>query len=118
MRRLIKVNQILNKGLVLATEISIDDLAREIAAGSYVLDVREDDEWAEGHVPTAVHIPLGQLEARISEVEDGGRVFVICRSGVRSQKGAAILFANGLDAVSVAGGTMGWIAAGKDVVTP
>ena len=102
----------------MATEISIDDLAREIAAGSYVLDVREDDEWADGHVPTAVHIPLGQLQSRIGEVEDGGRVFVICRSGVRSQKGADILFANGLDAVSVAGGTMGWMAAGKDIVKP
>jgi rhodanese-related sulfurtransferase len=99
----------------MAVEVSIDDLAREIAAGSYVLDVRENDEWAEGHVPTAHHIPLGELEARIGEVEDGGRVFVICRSGARSQKGADILFSNGLDAVSVAGGTLGWIASGRDV---
>jgi len=80
-----------------------------------VLDVRENDEWAEGHVPTAHHIPLGELQARIGEVEDGGRVFVICRSGVRSQKGADILFSNGLDAVSVAGGTMGWIESGRAV---
>jgi len=99
----------------MAVEVSIDDLAREIAAGSYVLDVRENDEWAEGHVPTAHHIPLGELQARIGEVEDGGRVFVICRSGVRSQKGADILFSNGLDAVSVAGGTMGWIESGRAV---
>jgi thioredoxin 1 len=98
----------------MAVEVSIEDLAREIAAGSYVLDVREDDEFAEGHVPTAHHIPLGQLEARIDEVEDGGRVFVICRSGVRSQKGADILFANGLDAVSVAGGTLAWITSGRE----
>ena len=61
----------------MAVEVSIEDLAREIAAGSYVLDVREDDEFAEGHVPSAHHIPLGELEARIDEVEDGGRVFVI-----------------------------------------
>lgn len=99
----------------MAVEVSIDDLAREIAAGSYVLDVRENDEWAEGHVPTAHHIPLGELEARVAEVEDGGRVFVICRSGVRSQKGADILFNHGLDAVSVAGGTLGWIASGREV---
>ena len=98
----------------MAVEVSIEDLAREIAAGSYVLDVREDDEFAEGHVPTAHHIPLGQLEARIDEVEDGGRVFVICRSGVRSQKGADILFANGLDAASVAGGTLAWITSGRE----
>lgn len=99
----------------MAIEVSIDDLAREIQNGSYVLDVREDDEWAEGHVPTAHHIPLGQLESRIDEVEDGARVFVICRSGARSQRGADILFNNGLDAVSVAGGTMGWIESGRAV---
>ena len=99
----------------MAIEVSIDDLAREIENGSYVLDVREDDEWAAGHVPTAHHIPLGELEARVAEVEDGGRVFVICRSGARSQKGADILFNNGIDAVSVAGGTMGWIESGRAV---
>jgi rhodanese-related sulfurtransferase len=66
-------------------------------------------------VPSAHHIPLGELESRIDEVEDGGRVFVICRSGARSQKAADILFNNGLDAVSVAGGTLGWIASGRDV---
>jgi thioredoxin 1 len=99
----------------MAVEVSVEDLAREIAAGSYVLDVREDDEFAEGHVPTAHHIPLGQLESRLAEVEDGGRVFVICRSGARSAKGADVLFANGIDAVSVAGGTLGWIEAGHAV---
>ena len=99
----------------MAIEVSIDDLAREIQNGSYVLDVREDDEWAEGHVPTAHHIPLGQLEARIDEVVDGARVFAICRSGARSLRGADILFNNGIDAVSVAGGTMGWIESGRAV---
>jgi thioredoxin 1 len=99
----------------MAIEVTIEDLAQQLDNGAYVLDVREDDEWASGHVPGATHIPLGQLEARIGEVEDGGRVWVICRSGVRSLKGADILFANGIDAVSVAGGTMGWIEAGRAV---
>jgi rhodanese-related sulfurtransferase len=99
----------------MAIEVTIEDLAQQLDNGAYVLDVREDDEWASGHVPGATHIPLGQLEARIGEVEDGGRVWVICRSGVRSLKGADILFANGIDAVSVAGGTMGWIEAGHAV---
>jgi len=100
----------------MAIEVSIEDLAREIANGAYVLDVREDDEWAAGHVPNAVHIPLGQLQDRIDEVEDGSRVFVICRSGARSLKGADILFNNGIDAVSVAGGTIGWIDSGREVL--
>ena len=97
----------------MATEVTIDDLADAISHGAYVLDVREQEEYDEVHVPGVVLIPLGQLEDRISEVEDGSRVFVICRSGARSLKGADILEANGIDAVSVAGGTLGWVASGR-----
>ena len=97
----------------MATEVTIDDLADAISHGAYVLDVREQEEYDEVHVPGVVLIPLGQLEDRINEVEDGSRVFVICRSGARSLKGADILEANGIDAVSVAGGTLGWVASGR-----
>ena len=97
----------------MATEVTLDDLADAMSRGAYVLDVREQEEYDEAHVPGVVLIPLGELETRISEVEDGSRVFVICRSGARSLKGADILEANGIDAVSVAGGTMGWIASGR-----
>lgn len=97
----------------MATEVTIDDLADAISHGAYVLDVREQEEYDEAHVPGVTLIPLGQLEERINEVEDGSRVFVICRSGARSLKGADILEANGIDAVSVAGGTLGWIASGR-----
>jgi len=96
-----------------ATEVTIDDLADAISHGAYVLDVREQEEYDEAHVPGVVLIPLGELEQRIDEVEDGSRVFVICRSGARSLKGAEILEANGIDCVSVAGGTLGWIASGR-----
>jgi rhodanese-related sulfurtransferase len=101
------------KGETVATEVTIDDLADAISHGAYVLDVREQEEYDEVHVPGVVLIPLGQLEDRINEVEDGSRVFVICRSGARSLKGADILEANGIDAVSVAGGTLGWVASGR-----
>lgn len=97
----------------MATEVTIDDLADAISHGAYVLDVREQEEYDEAHVPGVVLIPLGELEQRIVEVEDGSRVFVICRSGARSLKGADILEANGIDCVSVAGGTLGWIASGR-----
>lgn len=97
----------------MATEVTIDDLAEAMKHGAYVLDVREQDEYDEAHVPGVVPIPLGELEDRVNEVEDGSRVFVICRSGARSQKGADILEANGIDAVSVAGGTLGWIDSGR-----
>jgi rhodanese-related sulfurtransferase len=100
----------------MATEVTLDELEDAIKRGGYVLDVREQDEWNEGHVPGAHHIPLGDLENRIDEIEDGSRVFVVCRSGKRSLQGADILESNGIDAVSVAGGTLGWIHSGREVI--
>ncbi|MEY4311213.1 MAG: hypothetical protein RLZ71_1139 [Actinomycetota bacterium] len=100
----------------MATEVTLEELEDAIKRGGYVLDVREQDEWNEGHVPGAHHIPLGDLENRIDEVEDGSRVFVVCRSGKRSLQGADILESNGIDAVSVAGGTLGWIHSGREVI--
>ena len=100
----------------MATEVTLEELEDAIKRGGYVLDVREQDEWNEGHVPGAHHIPLGELENRIDAVEDGSRVFVVCRSGKRSLQGADILESNGIDAVSVAGGTLGWIHSGREVI--
>jgi rhodanese-related sulfurtransferase len=100
----------------MATEVTIADLEDAIKRNAFVVDVREPEEWNEGHVPGAVNIPLGQLQERIDEVEDGSRVFVICRSGKRSLEGTDILEENGIDAVSVAGGTLGWIHSGREVI--
>src|SRR5690606_35102146 len=46
-------------------ELDLDAFAAEHAAGGFVLDVREDDEYADGHVPGAVHIPMGQVGERL-----------------------------------------------------
>jgi rhodanese-related sulfurtransferase len=100
----------------MATEVTLDELEDAIKRGFFVLDVREQNEWDEGHVPGAKLIPLGQLQERVAEVDDATRVFVICRSGARSLQGADILEENGIDSVSVAGGTMGWINSGREVI--
>lgn len=97
-------------------ETTIAELAKAHPDGAVVIDVRETEEYVEGHVPGAIHIPLAQLGQRLDEVPEADPVYVICRSGVRSQKGADILEANGHGALSVAGGTMGWIEAGHPVV--
>jgi rhodanese-related sulfurtransferase len=95
-------------------EIDIDTFAARREAGDPVLDVREADEYAEGHVPGAVHIPLGDLPARVDEVPSG-RVLVICKMGGRSMKAAELLAPLGHDVTNVAGGTMAWIESGRDV---
>ena len=81
--------------------------------GAFVLDVREPSEWAEAHIPGATLIPLGELEARVSEVPAGQQVLVYCRSGNRSQTGRDILLKAGFTQVtSMAGGIREWSAAG------
>jgi rhodanese-related sulfurtransferase len=95
-------------------EVDIDEARRRIDAGTPVIDVREPAEYAEGHVPGAPLIPLGEVAERISEVPTG-EVLVICRSGARSARAAELLRAHGIDAVNVAGGTLAWIDAGGPV---
>ncbi|WP_116247934.1 rhodanese-like domain-containing protein [Nocardiopsis sp. FIRDI 009] len=87
----------------------------EVPEDAYLLDVREDDEWRSGHVPGAVHIPLGQLGARADEVPRDRRVYVVCRVGGRSAQAVTALNQAGWDAVNVAGGMRAWEQAGRDM---
>jgi hydroxyacylglutathione hydrolase len=76
-----------------------------------VLDVRNDNEWNEGHIPSAIHIPLGHLADRISEVPDDKRVVVQCQGGGRSSIGASLLQKMGRKNVAnLAGGYKAWAA--------
>ncbi|MEV7018746.1 rhodanese-like domain-containing protein [Streptomyces sp. NPDC093991] len=83
-----------------------------------LLDVREKPEWAAGHVPGAVHVPLTKLVAGAPlPAEARGRpLVVICRSGHRSQQAAKLLAGRGARAVDVEGGMKSWTAAGHPVV--
>ena len=98
-------------------EIDVEELARRHADGATVIDVRQQDEYDAGHVPGARLLPLDELPERLDEVPGDGPVLLICKTGGRSLKAAEYLAARGVDAVNVAGGTKGWIAAGEDVVT-
>lgn len=76
-----------------------------------VLDVREDKEFAAGHIPKARHIPLGQLDKRMNELEKFKRkpVLVACRSGQRSARACGMLKKAGFENVyNLAGGLLAW----------
>ncbi|NJP30482.1 rhodanese-like domain-containing protein [Micromonospora thermarum] len=89
----------------------------EIADDTYLLDVREDDEWAAGHAPGAHHLPMMELPSRLAEVPTDRDVAVICRSGGRSAQVVAYLMRNGWEQVrNVEGGMGDWAAAGRPVV--
>lgn len=96
------------------SEISLELYAAERVRG-VTLDVRERGEYAAGHVPGALLMPMGQLPARLAELDPCSRVHVICASGNRSTAMADLLRAAGFDAVSVRGGTRAWIASGRAV---
>jgi len=100
-----------------APEIDIDEAVRRHGGGTPVIDVREPDEYIEGHVPGAALIPLATVPDRSAELPSSGEVLVICKSGGRSRQAAEFLRTQGIDAVNVTGGTMAWIDAGHPVVT-
>jgi molybdopterin/thiamine biosynthesis adenylyltransferase/rhodanese-related sulfurtransferase len=94
------------------SEIDATQARERIESGEpVVLDVREQDEWDEGHIPGAVHVPRGHLESRIERLApDNGRpVVVYCSAGNRSAFAAKTLTDLGYeDVVSLAGGFTDW----------
>jgi rhodanese-related sulfurtransferase len=91
--------------------------AASVPAEAWLLDVREDDEWAAGHAPDATHIPLGQLGAHTAAIPQDQQIYVICRSGHRSARATQALNGAGWHAVNVAGGMQDWAAAGRPMVS-
>ncbi|MFI6847190.1 rhodanese-like domain-containing protein [Kitasatospora sp. NPDC050467] len=89
--------------------------AASVPADAALLDVREQDEWDAGHVDGALHIPMGQLVARIGELPDE-KLYVLCRVGGRSAQVVQYLVQNGREAVNVDGGMYAWEGAGRPMV--
>lgn len=114
--------------LVTAAKALIREIPPEQAEGAVrdadlVLDVREADEYAAGHLPGAVLVPRGLLEFKLSATPELGErdrnVVVYCKSGGRSALAAAVMQDMGyLHVQSLAGGFDGWAGAGRPVVRP
>ena len=85
--------------------------------GTWLLDVREQDEWNRGHASAAHLVPLSELGARIAEVPTDQRVLVVCLPGGRSLRAATALEGAGVDAVDVAGGMQAWSSADGPLVS-
>jgi len=82
--------------------------------GVPLIDVREVDEFAAGHVPGAVNLPMSSIGDHLAELPDEAFA-VICQAGGRSARVVQALEARGYDATNVEGGTGEWIAAGLPV---
>ena len=98
-------------------EVDVAELSVRRGEGAVLVDVREQDEYDDVHVPGARLIPLGEVADRATEVPEGETVYIICKTGARSRRAAENLRGLGRDAVNVAGGTRAWIEAGHEVAT-
>ncbi|MEV8181464.1 MULTISPECIES: rhodanese-like domain-containing protein [Micrococcaceae] len=92
-------------------EITITE-ADQRRSTARILDVREDFEVADGMIPGALHIPMGQLQARFSELDLVVPVIAVCHSGNRSARVADVLNGAGYKADTMAGGMSAWTLAG------
>jgi rhodanese-related sulfurtransferase len=88
-----------------------------VNAGAFLLDVRENEEWVAGHAPQAVHVPMGEISDRASEIPADRTVVCMCRVGGRSGAVAKALVAAGYDVRNADGGMLAWAAAGLPVST-
>lgn len=99
-----------------AENVTVDQVDRLITDGAVLLDVREADEWARGHAPQAVHVPLSELGDRLGEVPADRPVLAICHGGGRSGRVTEALTQRGYDVRNVTGGMSAWEQAGLPVV--
>jgi len=104
-------------------EVPLADADAALAAADVVIDVREPDEYAAGHLPGAVNLPRGLLEFKLSGSPQLDRrdlsVVLYCKTSGRAALSACSMQAMGyLNVVSIAGGYDAWVAAGKPVVQP
>ena len=104
-------------------EVPLADADAAIQRADVLIDVREADEFASGHLPGAVHLSRGLLEFKLSSTPAltarDLKAVLYCKTGGRAALAAAVMQEMGyLDVSSIAGGYDAWAAAGKPVVRP
>lgn len=107
----------------LTRELPVDQAESVIRDADVLIDVREADEYAAGHIPGATHISRGLLEFKLSAAPELSRrdlkVVVYCKTSGRAALAAAAMKEMGyLNVSSIAGGFDAWAAAGKPVARP
>lgn len=105
------------------TEVPLDQAEAAIQRADVLLDVREAEEYAAGHLPGAIHVSRGLLEFKLSGTPALAardlKVVLYCKTSGRAALAAAVMHEMGyLDVQSIAGGFDAWAAAGKPVARP
>jgi len=97
-------------------DVSVGEAHAMLEQDAVLLDVRELDEWQEGHAPQAVHIPMSQLSGRVEELPRDRTIVCVCHVGGRSAVVSEALNRAGWQAVNLAGGMQAWEYAGSPIV--
>ncbi|WP_102344957.1 rhodanese-like domain-containing protein [Bacillus sp. Marseille-P3661] len=93
----------------LIEEILPDEVSKKAKEGDVsIIDVREHDEVAQGKIPGAFHIPLGEIESRLHEIDKDTEHIMVCRSGNRSGIAAQFLKDKGYKVKNMIGGMLNW----------
>lgn len=98
-------------------DVDVAALDAALSDGATVVDVREPMEWRQAHLDGPVLIPMGQLPARLDELDRSRPVYVLCRSGNRSSSTTDFLRHQGFDAYNVAGGLVAWAQSGRPLAS-
>lgn len=90
--------------------ITPDEVKEQLRNGENLnlIDVREDDEVAEGMIPQAVHIKMGDIPEHLDELDKDKSYILICRSGGRSNRVCEYLIEQGYDVTNMVGGMLEW----------
>ena len=91
--------------------------ARDIPAGAFIVDVREPDEWSQGHIEGSLHMPMQSVPHRLAELPTDRQLTILCAVGGRSAQVTTWLAQQGYDAINAAGGIFEWIDAGRPIVS-
>ena len=92
----------------------------ELPEDAVLLDVREDDEWAAGHIEGAQHVPMNRVPQHVAygdALPADRPIVVICKVGGRSAQVTAWLNQQGYDAANLDGGMLAWASAGRPMVS-
>jgi len=101
----------------LSTSINVVELRDQLPGKSQLVDVRSASEFASGHIPGAVNIPMDQIESRLDDLCPTVPVVLICQMGKRARVTAGLLEPCKLQIAVLEGGTSAWIRAGLPVVS-
>jgi rhodanese-related sulfurtransferase len=101
----------------MTSTISVSELRQQPPAHSQLVDVRSASEFASGHIPGAINIPMDQIETRLADLDAGLPLVLVCQSDKRARMTAALLAPCRSQIAVLEGGTQAWVRARLPLVT-